>query len=59
MFFDPVLLIVYVAVCAIVGFFGRKRSVGFSGIFTFSLLVSPIVMALVLIVSAPKAPENA
>lgn len=59
MVFDPILLIVYVSICAIVGFFGRNRSVGFSGIFTFSLLVSPVIMALVLIVSAPKAPENA
>jgi hypothetical protein len=59
MFFDPLLLIVYVAVCAIVGFLGRKRSIGFAGIFTFSLLISPVVMALVLMVSAPKTSESA
>lgn len=58
MFFDPILLVIYVSICAIVGFFGRNRSVGFSGIFTFSLLVSPIVMALVLIVSAPREAHN-
>lgn len=53
MLFDPLLLIIYVVVSAIVGFFGRHRSVGFAGIFTFSLLVSPIIVALVLLVSAP------
>jgi hypothetical protein len=58
MFFDPILLVVYVVISAIVGVFGRKRSVGCSGIFTFSLLVSPIVMALVLIVSAPRTVEH-
>lgn len=58
MFFDPLLLIVYVAICAFVGFLGRNRSVGFAGIFTFSLLISPIAMALVLIVSAPKPANN-
>ncbi|HEY0964055.1 MAG TPA: hypothetical protein VGE69_17025 [Pseudomonadales bacterium] len=59
MFFDPLLLIIYVAVSAIVGFIGRNRSVGFAGIFTFSLIISPIVMALVLIVSAPAASKSA
>ncbi|MEX0740479.1 MAG: hypothetical protein WD071_14135 [Pseudohongiella sp.] len=53
MMFDPLLLIVYVCVSALVGFLGRKRSIGFSGIFTFSLLISPVLMALVLMVTAP------
>lgn len=59
MFFDPVLLIVYVVVCALVGFLGRKRAIGFAGVFTFSLIISPIVMALVLLVSAPRTSESA
>lgn len=59
MFFDPLLLIVYVAVSAIVGYIGRNRSVGFAGIFTFSLLISPIAMALVLIISAPATSKSA
>ncbi|MGB4248271.1 MAG: hypothetical protein WBJ75_11180 [Pseudohongiellaceae bacterium] len=53
MLFDPLLLIIYVAVSAIVGFLGRNRSVGFAGIFTFSLIVSPVIVALVLLVTAP------
>jgi hypothetical protein len=58
MLFNPVLLIIYVPVCAIVGFFGRKRSIGFSGVFTLSLIISPVLMALVLLVTSPKAVEK-
>lgn len=53
MLFNPLLLMIYVPICAIVGFIGRKRSVGFSGIFTFSLILSPVIMALILLVTAP------
>lgn len=53
MLFNPVLLMIYVPVCALVGFLGRKRSVGFAGVFTFALIVSPIVVALVLLLTAP------
>ncbi len=54
MMFDPLLLMIYVPVCAIVGFLGRNRTIGFAGIFTFSLIVSPIIVALVLLVTTPK-----
>jgi len=54
MLFNPLLLMIYVPICALVGFLGRHRSVGFAGIFTFSLIVSPIIVALVLLVSSPK-----
>lgn len=53
MLFDPLLLMIYVPICALVGLLGRNRSVGFAGVFTFSLIVSPIVVALVLLVSSP------
>lgn len=54
MMFDPLLLIIYVCVSAVVGFLGRNRSIGFSGVFTFALIVSPIIVALVLLVSSPS-----
>ncbi|MGJ8688134.1 MAG: hypothetical protein ACSHXZ_01315 [Gammaproteobacteria bacterium] len=54
MIFDPILLMIYVPVCALVGFVGRNRAVGFAGIFTFSLIVSPIVVALVLLLTTPN-----
>jgi hypothetical protein len=53
MLFDPLLLMIYVPICAVVGFFGRNRSVGFAGVFTFSLLVSPLIVSLVLLVTSP------
>lgn len=53
MLFNPLLLMIYVPICALVGFFGRNRSIGFAGMFTFSLILSPIIMALVLMVTAP------
>ncbi len=53
MMFDPLLLIIYVCVSAVVGFLGRNRAIGFSGVFTFSLLVSPVIVGLVLLVSSP------
>lgn len=57
MLFNPILLMIYVPVCAIVGFLGRHRSIGFAGVFTSALIVSPIVVALVLLVSSPS-PEK-
>jgi hypothetical protein len=53
MFFDPVLLMIYVGSCAIVGLCGRFRSIGFSGIFSAALFVSPVVVGLVLLITAP------
>lgn len=57
MLFNPLLLMIYVPVCAIVGLLGRNRSIGFSGVFTFSLIVSPIIVALVLMVTS-TVPEK-
>jgi len=44
---------VYLALSAMVGFLGRKRSVGFVGFFIFSVLLSPLVSGLVLIATKP------
>lgn len=53
----PVLLfLLLVVVSAVVGWFGRKRAIGFAGFFVLSLLLTPFVMALVLLVSVPRAP---
>lgn len=58
MLFNPLLLMIYVPICALVGYSGRHRSIGFSGVFTFALILSPIVVALVLLVSAPTPEEE-
>ena len=46
--------IVYLVLCLLAGFIGRNRSIGFIGFFIASLLLTPIVILLVLTVSAPK-----
>ena len=38
---------------ALVGWLGRDRVIGFAGFFVLSLLFSPFVMALALVVSVP------
>ena len=48
------LIVLYFALSLLVGFLGRGRSIGFIGYFLLSLIVSPLVMALVLLVGMPR-----
>lgn len=50
-------LLLYAALCALVGYLGRNRSVGFAGYFVLSLLLTPLVMALVLLVGGQRKPS--
>ena len=50
----PLLIVLYVVLALIVGFLGRKRAAGFSGNFVLSLLVTPIIMGLVLMLGTPR-----
>jgi hypothetical protein len=52
---SPLVIILYVALAALVGLLGRKRAIGFAGYFVLGLLLTPVVMALVLLVAAPRA----
>ncbi len=52
---SPVLIIAYVTLSALVGFIGRKRAAGFAGCFVISLLLTPVAMALVLLLAGPRA----
>jgi hypothetical protein len=47
-------VIVYIALSAIVGYLGRKRLIGFAGFFILSVLLSPLVMALILLGTKPN-----
>ncbi|WP_395663499.1 hypothetical protein [Aestuariivirga sp.] len=47
-------ILLYVSLCAFVGYLGRERAVGFAGYFVLSLLLTPLVMALVLLVGAQR-----
>jgi hypothetical protein len=50
----PYLLTLYLVLCLVVGYTGRSRVVGFCGMFTLSLLLTPLLMGLILLISAPK-----
>ncbi len=47
------LVIVYIGLCAIVGYVWRSRAIRFAGVFLLSLVVSPLIMAIVLLVTKP------
>ena len=49
-----ILVILYVAFSVYVGVLGRDRIIGFSGTFLLSLMISPVVMALVVLLTSPK-----
>jgi hypothetical protein len=51
---STVVILLYVALAVLVGFLGRKRAVGFAGCFVLALLLTPVVMALVLMVAASR-----
>lgn len=54
----PILLnlsFMYLLLCAIAGFFGRRRRIGFWGFFFLSIIVTPLVTS-ALIFFAAKAP---
>jgi len=52
---SPYVIALYVALAVLVGFLGRKRTIGFAGCFVLALLLTPTVMALVLMVAGRRA----
>jgi hypothetical protein len=48
------LVILYLVFCILVGLCGTQRRIGFFGTFLLSFLVTPIVVLIVLMVTAPK-----
>lgn len=51
----PLLIVAYVLLAAAVGFFGRKRAAGFAGNFVLSLVLTPVIMSLVLMLGTPRS----
>ncbi|ATB42412.1 hypothetical protein CYFUS_007890 [Cystobacter fuscus] len=53
----PLVAIIYVLLCLLVGVLGReRRSMGLWGWFFFSLLLTPLVGAITLLLLGPVAP---
>ena len=48
------LVILYVVFCILVGICGSQRRMGFVGTFIFSLLVTPVVVLVVLLMTGPS-----
>lgn len=48
-------LLVYLILCGVSGFFGRKRRIGFWGFFFLSIIVTPVITILLIFFAAtPK-----
>lgn len=51
---QPVTLaILYIVFCLLVGICGSQRRMGFTGTFIFSLLVTPVIVLIVLLMTGP------
>ena len=50
---QSIAIILYLLFCVLAGICGSYRRMGFFGTFLISLVITPIVMLLVLIVTAP------
>jgi len=55
-----VLYLLYFVVCLVVAFFGRNKSIGFAGYLLLSLVFTPAVGLLLLLLGArhPRAPAG-
>jgi hypothetical protein len=53
---QPIVLgtFVYLIFCILVGIAGSQRRMGFTGTFIFSLLVTPVVVLIVLLLTGPS-----
>lgn len=52
---QPIALVfLYIVFCILVGICGSQRRMGFTGTFIFSLLVTPVVVLIVLLMTGPS-----
>lgn len=54
-----ILVLLWLVLSALVAYLGRDRVIGFWGFFVLSLLVSPPVVLIALLVSQPRVPAPA
>ena len=47
-------LLLWILGCALVGYLGRFRAIGFIGFFILSFIFSPILMGILLLVTMPR-----
>ncbi|MGJ8606091.1 MAG: hypothetical protein ACSHXH_18400 [Marivita sp.] len=51
---SPIVVIAYLGLCAIVGLLGHDRALGFGGAFFFSVVLTPPIVAITLLLTQPK-----
>jgi uncharacterized membrane protein len=51
---QPIAIVIYLVFCILAGLCGSHRRMGFFGTFLISLVVTPVVVLLVLILTAPS-----
>jgi len=49
------LVVVYVLLCFITGYFGRNRRMGYFGTVLLSLLITPLLMLMILVFFGPSS----
>lgn len=54
MVFPLALLAVYLVFCVLVGLCGSQRRMGFTGTFLLSLVVTPVIALIVLLITGPS-----
>lgn len=52
----PIFIVLYVLLSLVVAVVGRSRMMGFFGSLLFSLVLTPIVMVVILLLTAPRHP---
>lgn len=50
----PLLILLYILLCCVVGALGMQRRLGFTGFFIISLVLTPPVTLLMLLITKPK-----
>ena len=53
---NPILVYLYFMASIVIGYCGRRRVMGFLGFFLTSLLLTPVLGLIVLLVTAPRKP---
>lgn len=59
MLFVPQFLAAYVILAIIVGLLGRDKQIGFWGFFLLSLLITPLVTGVFMLINRPRRVEHA
>lgn len=51
---DVIAIAIYLVLCVVAGFFGRRRVLGALGFFLLSVIVTPLLTIIILILTAPR-----